>query len=48
MWDLPRPGLKPVSLHWQVDSQPLRQQGDPHCGFDLHFLTISDIEHLFM
>ena len=20
MWDLPRPGLEPVSLHWQVDS----------------------------
>ena len=29
MWDLPRPGLEPVSLHWQADSQPLRHQGRP-------------------
>ena len=29
MWDLPRPGLEPVSLHWQADSQPLRHQGSP-------------------
>ena len=20
MWDLPRPGIKPISLHWQVNS----------------------------
>ena len=20
MWDLPGPGIKPVSLHWQMDS----------------------------
>ena len=34
MWELPRPGLEPVSLHWQADSQPLRHQGSPqliHC-----------------
>ena len=29
MWDLLRPGLEPVSLHWQADSQPLRHQGSP-------------------
>ena len=29
MWDLLRPGLKPVSLHWQVDSYPLCHQGSP-------------------
>ena len=29
MWDLPRPGLEPVSLHWQADSQPLCHQGSP-------------------
>ena len=29
MWDPPRPGLEPVSLHWQADSQPLRHQGSP-------------------
>ena len=34
MWDLPRPGLEPVPLHWQADSQPLRHQGSPHI---MHF-----------
>ena len=29
MWDPPRPGLEPVSLHWQADSQPLCHQGSP-------------------
>ena len=33
MWDLPRPGLEPVSLHWQADSQPLRHQGSHYLGF---------------
>ena len=33
MWDLPRPGLEPVSLHWQADSQPLRHQGSPNHHF---------------
>ena len=33
MWDLPRPGLEPVSLHWQADSQPLHHQGSPTCLF---------------
>ena len=26
MWDLPRPGIEPVSPRWQVDSQPLDHQ----------------------
>ena len=29
MWDPPRPGLEPCTLHWQADSQPLRHQGSP-------------------
>ena len=29
MWDPPRPGLEPVPLHWQADSQPLCHQGSP-------------------
>ena len=29
MWDLPRPGLKPVFPAWQADSQPLHHQGSP-------------------
>ena len=32
-WDLPRPGVEPVSLHWQADSQPLRHQGSPTVAF---------------
>ena len=28
-WNLPRPGIEPVSLHWQVDSYPLHHQGSP-------------------
>ena len=27
--DLPNPGIESPSLHWQVDSFPLRQQGSP-------------------
>ena len=23
VWNLPGPGIEPVSLHWQVDSYPL-------------------------
>ena len=38
MWDLPRPGLEPLSLHWQADSRPLRHQGSP-MKF-LYYLTI--------
>ena len=33
MWDLPRPGLEPVSPGWQADSQPLRHQGSPNRCF---------------
>ena len=29
MWDLPRPGLEPVSPALAADSQPLRHQGSP-------------------
>ena len=29
MWDLPRPGIEPMSLHRQVDSLPLDHQGSP-------------------
>ena len=29
MWNPPRPGLEPVSPHWQADSQPLCHQGSP-------------------
>ena len=27
--DLPSQGIKPMSLHWQVDSLPLSHQGSP-------------------
>ena len=29
MWDLPGPGIKPVSSKWQADSLPLTHQGSP-------------------
>ena len=29
MWNLPGPGIKPVSLHWKADSYPLYHQGSP-------------------
>ena len=29
MWNSPRPGLSPRSLHWQADSQPVDHQGNP-------------------
>ena len=29
MWDLPDPGIEPVSLHWQANSLPLSHQGGP-------------------
>ena len=33
MWDLPGPGIKPVSLNYQADSLPLDHQGSPSiCG----------------
>ena len=37
MWDLPRPGLEPVSLHWQADSQSRRHQGSPASHFKRSF-----------
>ena len=30
MWDLPGSGIKPLLLHWQVDSLPLSHQGSSH------------------
>ena len=30
----PDQGSNPCPLHWQADSQPLRHQGSPICGFD--------------
>ena len=33
MWDLPRPGLEPVSPALAADSQPLRHQGSPYFHF---------------
>ena len=33
MWDLPRPGLKPVSPALAGRFQPLRHQGSPCCCF---------------
>ena len=33
MWDPPRPGLEPVPLHWQADSQPLCHQGSPALSY---------------
>ena len=29
MWNLPKPGIKSVSLHWLVDSHPRYHQGSP-------------------
>lgn len=29
LWDIPRPGIELVSLHWQADSQPLGHQRSP-------------------
>ena len=29
-WDLPGPGLKPMSPHWQANSQSLDHQGSPY------------------
>ena len=28
-WDLPDPGIKPMSSAWQADSLPLSHQGSP-------------------
>ena len=29
LWDLPRPGIEPVSVAWQGDSLPLTQEESP-------------------
>ena len=33
MWDLPRPGTKPLSPAWKVNSSPLSYQGNPSFSF---------------
>ena len=35
-----------ISCHFE-DSHPNRCEGIPHCDFNLHFLMISNVEHLF-
>ena len=37
MWNLPGPGIETSSLHWQVDSYPLRHQGSPRLLFEFAF-----------
>ena len=37
MWDLPDPGIEPVSLHWQANSLPLSHQGGPAYIFKKYF-----------
>ena len=48
MWDLPRPGIEPMSpLRWQVDSQPLYHHGSPRVVFIEHrFNPIALCAHL--
>ena len=33
----PDQGLNLCLLHWQADSFTLYPQGNPHCGFNVHF-----------
>ena len=40
MWNLPRPGIEPVSLHWQANSYPLQQQGSPCSLFSLEISSV--------
>ena len=39
MWNLPRPGIELMSLHWQADSYPLDHQGSPYFIF-VYFIFI--------
>ena len=39
-WNLPASGIEKHSLHWQVDSYPLRHEGSPNQCFVLFFKTI--------
>ena len=45
MWNLPGPGIKPMSLHWQADCQPLDHQRSPfgYFFFPLHQETSSSL-----
>ena len=42
MWDLPGPGIEPVSLHWKADSLPLSHQGSPGLSFEESLLMDGD------
>ena len=40
MWDLPRPGLEPVSPALAGDSHPLRHQGSPYITFEISVFKV--------
>ena len=42
MWDLPGPGIEPVSLHWKANSLPLSHQGNPRLSFEESLLMDGD------
>ena len=47
MWDLPRPGLEPVSPALAGRFSTTAPPGKPHhCSFNLHFPNGNDVEHL--
>ena len=46
-WDLPRPGLEPVSPALAADSQPLRHQGSPSFGVFLFSEELVTCDSLF-
>ena len=41
MWNLPRPGIEPVSLHWQANSYLLHHQGSPSSLFSLAISSVN-------
>ena len=45
MWDLPRPGLEPVPLHCQADSQPLCHQGSPNLYIFMSKICFSKLSY---
>ena len=44
----PHPCQHLLFVFFSDDSHSVRCEVISHCGFDLHFLMISDVEHLFM
>ena len=42
MWDLPGPGIEPVSLHWKADSLPLSHQGSHRLSFEKSLIMDGD------